>query len=282
MKKTLLSLAAFASRVLPASLQRGIYRIAPLARLVRGALNKAAPAGLSQVAIAAGGAAGLKMQLDLQLEKDYWLGTYETDLQSAVADLVQPGWVAYDVGANIGYISLLFARTVRESGRIFAFEALPDNVERLRAHITMNGLDPRVVVIPGAVAATSGPIRFLVGPSGAMGKVEGSAGRPGGERASLEVPGVSLDDFVYRQGNPPPQVVKMDIEGGEVLALRGMSRLLAEAHPLILLELHGPEATRVAWETLTAAGYTLHRMARGYPRVSSLEALDWKAYLVAR
>jgi FkbM family methyltransferase len=190
--------------------------------------------------------------------------------------------VAYDVGANIGYISLLLAQKLATSGKIFAFEALPDNLERLRAHVEMNNLGSRVSVIPSAVTATSKPIRFLVGPSGAMGKAEGSAGRSEGHRESIEVPGISLDDFVYCDGNPPPQVIKMDIEGGEVLALQGMLRLLAEARPLILLELHGPEAARVVWDTLTAAGYQICRMQRGYPRVLALDDLDWKAYLVAR
>ncbi len=73
----------------------------------------------------------------------------------------------------------------------------------------------------------------------------------------------------------------MDIEGGEVLALPGMRRLLVEARPLILLELHGPEAARLVWDTLSAAGYRLCQMAPGYPQILSLDALDWKAYLVA-
>jgi len=234
------------------------------------------------VAIAAGGAAGMKMQLDLQLEKDYWLGTYESDLQASIAKLVEPGWVAYDVGANIGFVSLLLAQKIGETGQIFTFEALPDNIERLRTHVEINGLASRVSVISGAVTDASKPVRFLIGPSGAMGKAEGSAGRDDGDRESLEVPGICLDDFIYRDGNPPPQVIKMDIEGGEVLALKGMSRLLTEAPPLILLELHGPEAARVAWETLRAAGYQICRMQRGYPPVPSLDDLDWKAYLVAR
>jgi hypothetical protein len=72
----------------------------------------------------------------------------------------------------------------------------------------------------------------------------------------------------------------MDIEGGEVLALRGMERLLAEARPLMLLELHGPESARAAWDTLTAAGYRILRMQPGYPPVPSLEALDWKPYVL--
>jgi hypothetical protein len=57
--------------------------------------------------------------------------------------------------------------------------------------------------------------------------------------------------------------------------------LLVEARPVILLELHGPEAARLVWETLRSAGYRVCRMAPGYPQIPSLEALDWKAYLVA-
>ncbi len=280
-KTFILKSAIFVARILPMPLKKQLYRINPLARFLRGTLNRAAPTGFTDVTIAAGGAAGLKMQLDLQLEKDYWLGTYETDLQAAVADLLQPGWAAYDVGANIGFVTLLLVQKIGESGKIFAFEALPDNLERLRTHVEINGLASRVSVIPGAVAATSDPVRFLGGPSGAMGKAEGSAGRTGMHRKYIEVPGISLDDFVYRDGNPPPQVIKMDIEGGEVLALKWMPRLLVESRPLILLELHGPEAARAAWETLTAACYQICRMQRGYPRVSSLDDLDWKAYLVA-
>jgi Methyltransferase FkbM domain len=115
-----------------------------------------------------------------------------------------------------------------------------------------------------------------------MGKAAGSAGRADPYQSEISVPGISLDEFVYGQGNPPPQVVKMDIEGGEVLALPGMRRVLAEARPLMLMELHGPESSRAAWETLTAAGYTICWMRRGYPVVPSLEAMGWKAYIVAK
>jgi hypothetical protein len=65
------------------------------------------------------------------------------------------------------------------------------------------------------------------------------------------------------------------------MALPGMRRVLAEARPLMLMELHGPESARAAWDVLTTAGYRLGEMKPGYPRVPSLDALDWKAYLVA-
>jgi FkbM family methyltransferase len=281
-KRSFLNLAALFSRILPTSFKSGFYRFAPLARLIRGSLNRAAPTGLTEIEISAGALAGMKMRLDLQSEKDYWLGAYETELQNAVRQFVQPGWIAYDVGANVGYISLMLARAVGEAGRVIAFEALPANIERLRNNIALNSLTPRVQTIHAAVGAASAPVRFLIGPSDDMGKAAGSAGRQAAYAESVEVPGISLDEFVYTHSNPAPHIIKMDIEGGEVLALPGMKRLLAEARPLIFLELHGPEAARLAWETLTAAGYKIARMQKGYPIIASLDELDWKAYLIAQ
>jgi len=278
----LLKFASFAARMLPTPVKQAIYKSGPLARWIRGSLNKAAPTGLTPVKVAAGGLAGFTLLLDMQLEKDYWLGTYEPELETALRDLVEPGMVTYDVGANIGYVTLLLARAVGERGRVFAFEALLSNVERLRANIGFNGMQARVTVVAAAVGTGSAPVRFLVHESGGMGKAEGSAGRAGQYASSITVPGISLDEFVYGQGNPPPQVVKMDIEGGEVLALPGMRRLLAEARPRMLMELHGPQSARAAWEALTAAGYQICWMKPGYPPVPSLEALDWKAYLAAK
>ncbi|MDI6770257.1 MAG: FkbM family methyltransferase [Anaerolineales bacterium] len=283
MANPLLSFAAFAARILPQPVKQAIYRLSPLARPMRDWLNRAAPTGLTTVKVAAGDLAGFILQLDLQTEKDYWLGTYEPELQATLRALVKPGMVAYDVGANIGYVTLLLARAVAETGRVCAFEALPSNVERLRANIGLNGMKARVMVVAGAVTAGQGPLRFLVHTSGGMGKAAGSAGRRADDYLSeITVTGISLDEFVYTQGNPPPQVIKMDIEGGEVMALPGMRRLLVEARPRMLLELHGPESTRLAWEMLTAAGYEICWMKRGFPPVASLEALGWKAYLVAR
>ena len=282
MTNPLISLAAVTARILPTSIKQAVYKIGPLARWIRGSLNKAAPTGLTQVKVAAGGLAGFTLLLDMQTEKDYWLGTYEPELEAALRELVQPGMVAYDVGANIGYVTLLLARAVGETGHVFAFEALPSNVERLRTNIGSNGMAARVTVVAGAVGTGSAPVRFLVHESGGMGKAEGSAGRAGQYASSITVPGISLDEFVYGQGNPPPQVVKMDIEGGEVLALPGMRHLLAEARPRMLMELHGPESARAAWEALTAAGYQIYWMKHGHPPVPSLEALDWKAYLIAK
>jgi FkbM family methyltransferase len=281
MNEFILAIVSISARLLPPGVKRLLYRLGPITVLIRQILNKISPTGLSKVTLSAGVLMGMEMNLDMQTEKDYWLGTYEADLLEIIQKHVITGWVAYDVGANIGYISLLLAKSVGDTGKVFAFEALPANVERLHGNLALNGLTSRVRIIPRAVSDTSKPVNFLIGPSGAMGKVSGSAGRTDMHYESIEVIGISLDDFVYRNGNPHPQVIKMDIEGGEVLALNGMSQLLKEARPLIFLELHGPEAARVAWNELSGAGYRICSLGRDLPAISSLEALDWKSYLVA-
>jgi FkbM family methyltransferase len=282
MREFMLTIAALAAKILPNSFKQVIYKNKPLAALVRRGLNRAAPTGLTEVKVAAGDLAGYTILLDMQLDKDYWLGTYELQLQAALRELIRPGAIIYDVGANIGYVSLLLAKAAGETGKVFAFEALPENVERWHKNMALNGMEARLSIFAGAVTQTAGLVRFLVHASGGMGKAAGSAGRRDDYPSEISVPGISLDEFVFGQGNPPPQVVKMDIEGGEVLALPGMRRVLSEARPLMLMELHGPESGRAAWEELTDAGYQICWMRPGYPEIPSLEAMDWKAYIVAK
>jgi hypothetical protein len=57
---------------------------------------------------------------------------------------------------------------------------------------------------------------------------------------------------------------------------------LAEARPLMLMELHGPNSSKLAWEILTAAGYEICWMRPGFPVISSLREMGWKAYIIAR
>jgi FkbM family methyltransferase len=282
MKKLLLDIAAWSARILPDPVIQVIYKFRPLARLIRTSLNKAAPSGLSEVQIAAGDLAGYTIQLDMQIDKDYWLGTYEPELQAALKHLIPPGAVIYDVGANIGYVSLLLAKAAGENGRVFAFEALPSNVRQLQRNLELNQMESRIKVCPFAVADKTGQVSFLVHASGGMGKAVGSAGRDEQYQSEINVESISLDDFVFEQGNPPPTVIKMDIEGGEVMALPGMERILKDIHPLLLMELHGHESSQAAWDTLLSAGYTICWLKEGFPQISSLEEMGWKAYIVAR
>ena len=282
MSEYVLNAVSWIARILPVSLKRSIYKMGPISNMVRGGLNRLAPEGKTTVVIASGYLEGIRISLDLKSEKDLWLGTYEPELQQAIIEYVNPGMTAYDVGANIGYMSLLLSKTVGETGYVYSFEAFPENIDRLRKNLRLNNFTSNVEVIPKVVVDTEREVKFLVGPSGGMGKVEGSAGRDNVKYGGvISVSGISLDEFVFEFGNQVPDVLKMDIEGGEVLALPGMKRVIAQAKPVILLELHGPEAASAAWELLRNVGYHIQQMKAGNPPIISEEELDWKSYLLA-
>ncbi len=91
MRRSFLSLAAWGAKILPNSFKQAIYKNKPLASFIRRGLNRAAPEGVVAVKVAAGDLAGYTILLDMQIDKDYWLGTYEPELQAALRELVPAG-----------------------------------------------------------------------------------------------------------------------------------------------------------------------------------------------
>lgn len=280
--KLTLRMAAWTARILPQPVKRWLYRFPPLAKFLRRSLNEAAPKGLTETVIAAGNLAGTKMMLNLQTEKDYWLGTYEPELQAAANELVKNGMTIYDIGANIGYISLMMAKICAPEGQVFSFEALPNNIKRLDENIKLNNMETTIHIQPKAVVDSSRPVQFLIHSSTSMGKAAGSAGRVEEYDQEIEVEGIAIDDFIFKGRHLAPDIIKMDIEGGEVLAIKGMQRMLSEFSPIFLIELHGKEAAAAVWNELTQNGYSILEMKKGYPRVESFTQLDWKAYIIAK
>lgn len=272
--------AAWLAARLPDKLRGWMYRLGPVSRGLRRVLNRAVPSSPTEVEVAAGLLKGARFELDLQSEKDLWLGTYELELQSLLPQLIEPGMTVYDVGANIGYLTVGFARLVGETGSVVAYEPLPENVRRLKAALAANGLEGRVQVVSAAVGREVGRSQFLVHNSAGMGKLAGSAGRELDYRARVDVSVTALDSW-EEEALPAPDWIKVDVEGGESDVLAGAQKLLHEVRPGWILELHGPEAAASAFEALRASNYRVHRAEPRLREVESPVALDWKAYIVA-
>jgi FkbM family methyltransferase len=252
-----------------------------ISALIRAQLNSSAPSGLTEVIVSSGALRGLKLKLDLKSEKYYWLGHYEPQLAQAIYTFCGNGMITYDVGADIGYISLVFAQAVGVSGHVYAFEPLPNNIQRIADHIALNSLQMVMQVVPYAISDYEGKEMFLVHQNHAMGKLAGSSGRNFNYHDKIEVNSLRLDDFVYVQGNPHPHVIKIDIEGGAIKAIPGMLRLLSECRPILFIELHGPEERQVAWNALKQNHYVIHRMEKNYPEIAAINDIAWKEYIVA-
>jgi FkbM family methyltransferase len=171
---------------------------------------------------------GHKMFLDA---KDSLLlaahGVYEPFETDLLQKQIRPGDAVVDVGANIGYYTLLFARRVGPQGRVFAFEPDPTNFDLLQRNVQRNGYT-NVTLVRKAVAAQSGKLRLYLceNNKGDHRTYDSHDGRP-----SLEIEAVSLDDyFIDYRGTL--SLIKMDIQGAEEGALRGMKRVL-RGHPCV-------------------------------------------------
>lgn len=186
----------------------------------------------------------------------YLTGNAEAEVQDALAELVQAGQVVYDVGANIGFFTILCARLVGPQGRVYAFEPMPANAATLRHNLAINGLE-NVTVVEKALSASSGTAELFISPWSAFHSlnVEGAVKRDNRGRDAappIEVETVTLDEFV-RDGAAPPDLVKLDVEGAELVALEGMRETLNGVAPLLLCELHWTNAGYI--EFLGSIGY---------------------------
>lgn len=275
------AVAGVAAR-LPPRVRAWTYRLGPLTRALRSLLNRSVPQGRTEVEVAAGLLRGARFELNLQQEKDMWLGTYEVDLLSHLPHIVRAGMTVYDVGANIGYLTVALARLVGPEGRVYAFEPLPDNLQRLRHGLQQNDLAGVVTVVEAAVGEQAGTSSFLVHRSVGMGKLAGSGGRADAYEASIDVEVVTLDRWAESKEAPAPDLIKIDVEGGEGAVLAGAQRLLARDRPDLILELHGPEAAAAAWRVLESECYRVHRVGPTMEAVPSLSELHWKDYVLAR
>jgi FkbM family methyltransferase len=180
-------------------------------------------------------------------------GLHEPMVQEALRRTLADGSTFYDVGANMGFMTLVGARLVGPAGRVVSIEPEPENVAAIEANAAINGI-ATITVIAAAAAAESGPVE-VIGVRDTLWTRLAEVGEHPMERERLLVPGVRLDDLVYESGIDPPDVVKIDVEGGELQVLAGMSRLLRDRRPAIIAEMHGKNAA--VCELLREAGYRI-------------------------
>jgi FkbM family methyltransferase len=165
-----------------------------------------------------------------------------------VASLVERNSTIVEVGANIGYFTLLYKAASGGTARIRCLEPEPSNLEELRRNIEINRLEG-VTVQPVAASDVDAPLTLRSGINGVVGQ--------GGD---LRVQAHRLDTLI----TGPVDLVKIDVEGHEAHVLRGATGLMARRAPTILVEVH-PDLVHPPYRTLDV----LELLRRHYPRVTA-------------
>jgi FkbM family methyltransferase len=179
-----------------------------------------------------------------------WLGIYEKEKQQWIASEVRQNSVFWDIGANVGFYSLLASKLVG-SGKVFAFEPAPRNLFYLKEHLKLNHVT-NVEVLSIAASDRNGTSSFEVEETGCMGhlSIEGK----------IIVPTAALDSLVEEGTVLPPDYIKMDIEGAELLALRGAARTFQRFRPVLFLATHGKHIEKECRLLLESWGYEWRSM----------------------
>lgn len=181
-----------------------------------------------------------------------WIGFYEHHKQRLISRELRPDSVFWDVGANVGFYSLLASKLVG-SGKVFAFEPVPRNLLYLRKHLALNRVT-NVEVLPVAVSDRNGTSSFEVEHTGFMGHLS--------EQGTATVSTVTLDELMEQGKVLAPDFIKMDIEGAELMALRGAHQTFNRFRPLLFLATHSRQIEKDCCQLLESWDYECSSIQR--------------------
>jgi FkbM family methyltransferase len=210
------------------------------------------------VAVAGGAAAGLRLSTDhLPLDHSQLHGllhgVLEPGVQEALRRHIAPGMSVYDIGADLGFFSLIAARLTGSTGRVESFEAVPASTAAVEANARLNGFEDRVAIHNVAVSDQPGRGSFLIPTEHSWAHLADRGRQPAHAYDSIDVPTIGLDDEIDAGRLPPPDVIKLDVEGSEIAVLHGLERTLRRRPVVVICELH--ETNAEILEILGRVGY---------------------------
>lgn len=162
------------------------------------------------------------------------LGTYEPHVSAAFRQELRPGDCVIDIGAHVGYLTLLASRCVGPSGQVVAIEASSRNARLLRENVARNNAG-NVTVMECAISDEVGTVTFASFDTySSVGHIQ-SGDEP--DDATLEsVPSATIDHLVTQNAVHEPKLIKIDVEGAEFQVIQGAVQVLESCSPTVIVE----------------------------------------------
>jgi FkbM family methyltransferase len=239
----------------------------------KGKVGRFARLGLIKrdVTVRHGVASGVKFNAGAY-NPDTALGTYEMPVQEVFSQYLKPGDIFYDIGANVGFFTILAAKIVGYGGKVYAFEPEPVNASTVRRNAELNNF-AHVTVIEKAVSRSTG-VEELWLTEYCGGHTLASVGTKVDTKESITVNTVSIDDLLQQKEIDPPTFVKIDVEGAEIDVLQGMSQTIQECQPIIIYEVDDEKKEgllnkqKEIDDFLLSHGYEIKSLAQSYLGIS--------------
>lgn len=244
--------------LVPWGLRGAVRSIPGIAQAQRWLVSRTLDGSEFEHRVDAGPAKGVRFRIRMPEDKGIWTGTYELAFAQRIAAAVPKGGVAFDIGGWHGFFAGVMA--AQGAAKVVVFEPLPDNIARIEQLVALNPNLP-IQLMPIALGAEEGVTEMVVMPETSMAKLAGSDFQPEATSATrLSVRISSIDTLVSSGALPAPSLLKLDVEGAEMMVLRGAEAVLKSSRPVIFAEIHSSALLVEAKAYLSALGYIVTRI----------------------
>jgi len=182
----------------------------------------------------------------------YWLGVYELYKQISISACCRQEMVAYDIGAHVGFYTIMFARLSGKEGRVYAFEPNAVNLRYLKSHLDINNVN-NVTVLPIALGQDTSYTFFNETRNSSTGHVTAN-------QTALMVPIDSIDNLIDKKLIEPPNIIKIDVEGAELDVLYGAGASIRKYNPIIFIAIDN-HAIKIIYMT--------------FSKISAMSSITW-------
>lgn len=192
---------------------------------------------------------GTRMSINPRRQLSLLVGGYERDFTYRIIKLLDGCKVAYDIGAYMGYYSLLMEKYMGKDSVVYAFEPHPTACEKIEYNLSINKVT-NVFLFRKAISDSNSTASLCLGES--WSSIVWDHGVD-----TISVDTVTLDSLVNDGKIQPPDLIKIDIEGAEVKALEGGLETISQFQPKLAVELHASSLAEMVLKRLTNLGYTI-------------------------
>ena len=265
-------------KALPFSVRNRVKTIPGIAHVQRAFVSLTLDGRQFEHRVDAGPAKGVTFLVRMPDDKGIWTGTYEIDFATRLAASVTPGVVAYDIGSWHGFFAGVMA--AQGASHVHVFEPLPVNAERIQRLITLN---PEKLITLHAVAVgdQESEMDLLIMPETSMAKLEASTFQVDSTSATrVRVKVRSIDAMISAGEIAPPSLMKIDVEGAEVMVLRGALETIRRHQPVIFAEVHSSSLLAECRDLLEANGYQVEAIDQDRATAVSRDVFQIKAETV--